>query len=130
ARRMPGVQIAAAQRVPLPRAAARGQVPGRCAPAQVTTRTGNHAGFGRIVFAWRVAADYAVQEGGNGIQLRFSGPGCAPPIDRLAPPRNVRAILADDGGAAVWIETAPGAGIRHFRLSDGRLVIDVLDAPG
>lgn len=127
---MPAAQIATVQRVPPPRAAARDQVSGRCTPAQVATRTGTHAGYGRIVFAWRVAADYALQEGENGIQLRFSGPGCTPPVDRLALPRNVRAILSDGGDAAVWIETAAGAGIRHFRLPDGRLVIDVLDTPG
>jgi serine/threonine-protein kinase len=129
ARRLPGTQIAAVQRMPPPRAAARDQAPGRCTPAQVATRTGNHAGFGRVVFAWRVAADYALREGESGIQLRFSGPGCAPQVDRLAVPRNVRAILPDDGDAAVWIETAPGTAVRHFRLPDGRLVIDVLDAP-
>ncbi|HEY4254341.1 MAG TPA: serine/threonine-protein kinase [Roseomonas sp.] len=132
----PGPATAARRPVPPPAAAVvapavsapgAAAAAGRCTPAQVTARSGSHPGFGRIVFQWRVAADYAASQDGTVLQLRFSGPGCLPPVDRLALPRNVLALQPEADGSALRIELAPGTRAEYYRLSAGRIVIDIRD---
>lgn len=98
-----------------------------CSAAQNTTRSGTHAGFGRIVFDWRDATDYEVQLTSGGLTVRFPGADCTPVVDRLPAPRNVNGIRPDDDSGGFRIETVPGARISHFRLR-GRVIIDVADA--
>ncbi len=96
----------------------------------VRIRTGEHAGYGRIVFDWPQLVDYQVTDAGGTVALRFAGPAR---IDLAAlqarVPRGVRLIgsTQEAGATVVRLAVPAGSSIRHFR--DGsNIVLDVLDA--
>ena len=91
----------------------------------VGVRTGNHPGYGRVVFDWPARTDYEAVATAEGLTIRFSGPG-RPRVDAVAVPRNVTGLAAD--GDTVRIAAREGARFRHFHHGP-KLVVDVLD-PG
>lgn len=97
----------------------------------VRIRTGEHPGYGRIVFDWPQLVDYQVTDAGGTITLRFAGPARIDLAGLQAgrAPNGVRLIgTTQEGGATVLRLGLPaGSSIRHFR--DGsNIVLDVLDA--
>ena len=99
------------------------------AAPHVTLRSGEHPGFGRLVFDLPPGVGAKLRRLGGRLTVRLSAPT---PIDRdQRRPRNVRAIALSPGRAELTV--AAGARIRHMQLGH-RLVIDVLDparvAPG
>ena len=94
-------------------------------PTGVTLRTGEHAGFGRVVFdlpSGVTAAD-PVREGDR---LRVHIAPAVSVADGARAPRNVRGIATKRGEADLTL--VPGARVRPLRMG-GKLVIDVLDPP-
>lgn len=117
--------IAALMAQPLP-AWAQSAGPAPAAPAPtVSVRTGDHAGFGRVVLDLLPGMRPGVATEGRTVTVRLesaAGPvGLAPPA-RM--PRNVVGLVARDG--AVELTLAPGARPRSYRMGD-RLVVDVAD---
>ena len=94
-------------------------VPAAVPPAPI--RTGNHPGFGRVVFDLPAGASWTLDRAGDRLTVRFSG---AAPVAGAQPPRNVRTLTAAAGAAELSL--APGAQVRPMRL-DNRLVLDLLD---
>ena len=84
-------------------------------------RTGDHPGFGRVVFDLPAGARWTLDRMGERLTVRFSG---AAPVAGAPPPRNVRALTAASGTAELSL--APGAQVRSMVLGN-RLVLDVLD---
>ncbi|MGC8470494.1 MAG: 3-hydroxyacyl-CoA dehydrogenase NAD-binding domain-containing protein, partial [Acetobacteraceae bacterium] len=93
------------------------------APARgaALVRTGNHRGFGRVVFVFAAPVSYTLRQAGGQVRLRFSLPAAIP---SAAGPRNVRAITGGTGRAVIAI--APRSTIRWMQLGD-RVIVDVLD---
>jgi hypothetical protein len=91
-------------------------------PPAIALRTGDHPGFGRVVFDLPVGVSAVAAQDGDRVTIRFDPAG----IVRAGAeaPRNVRGITFAAGQAEVVL--APGAQIRPMRM-DGKLVIDVLD---
>lgn len=106
-----GLAVPAAARAPRPSAT----------PAAVVLRTGNHRGYGRVVFAFPGAVAYRIRQVGDRVILRFSNPAAIP---SAAGPRNVRAIRGGPGRAEITI--APRSTIRWMQFGP-RVVVDVLD---
>ncbi len=91
-------------------------------PLPVALRSGDHPGFGRLVFDLPAGTSATTAAAAGGVVVHLPGP--AGPAPRA--PRNVRAItLARD---TVTLTLAPGAGWRTLHLP-GRLVIDLTDPP-
>ncbi len=92
------------------------------APPAVTIRTGDHDGFGRVVFDLPAGARAAVSMRDGALAVRLSGAsaGAAEP-----PPRNVSRI--DIRADEVVLTLRQGAGWREV-AADGKLVLDVLDS--
>jgi len=84
-------------------------------------RTGDHAGFGRVVFDLPVGAKWTLDRAGDRLTVRFSG---AEPVAGVRPPHNVRALTAASDTAELSL--APGTQVRSARLGN-RLVLDLLD---
>jgi hypothetical protein len=86
-------------------------------------RSGEHAGFGRLVFDLPRGAAATAEAQGGGVLIRATGAalGAVPPL-----PRNVAGLSV--AGNTVAVTLGPGATWRVLRLSD-RLVIDILDPP-
>lgn len=108
---------------------ARGEPASRPAPtpreaATIGLRTGDHPGFGRVVFDLPPGVKAAVmQEEGRAV-VRFT-PALA--VEQGArPPRNVRAIAVEPGAASLAL--APQAQLRRAHLGP-RLVLDIADPP-
>ncbi|MDB5415488.1 MAG: hypothetical protein JWR10_3823 [Rubritepida sp.] len=92
---------------------------------RIGVRTGDHPGFGRIVFDWAAAPRYQVEQQGERVLLRFPN---ADAIDlagarRLA--RNLLAVGRVEGGIELTLR--PGTRIRHFR-NGPKVALDILDA--
>ncbi len=90
----------------------------------VTIRSGNHTGFGRLVFDFPSWVGWRMERHGDLVSLTFSRRlpfGADPPL-----PRNVRALTDTPGGAEVTVVT--GARLRRMRVG-ARLVLDILDPP-
>jgi hypothetical protein len=85
-------------------------------------RTGEHPGFGRLVFDVPPGTVARFSREGGQVSITFDAPIAVAAPD--APPRNVRAI--EGGAGRARFELAPGATVRQTKLGD-RLVIDVLD---
>lgn len=91
---------------------------------RIGVRTGDHPGFGRIVFDWTAAPQYRVEQQGDRVLLRFPNNDA---IDlggarRLA--RNLLAVNRADG--AIELTLRPGARIRHFR-NGPKVALDIMD---
>ncbi len=88
----------------------------------VMIRSGNHTGFGRLVFDFPSWVGWSMERHGDVVRLTFSRAlpfGADPPL-----PRNVRALTDTPGGAEVTV--VPGARLRRMRVG-ARLVLDVLN---
>jgi len=94
------------------------------AAPQVGVRTGNHPGYGRVVFDWPFQTSYQAEPSAEGLTIRFAEPGRIATGANLSMPRNVTAVVAEDG--TVRISARPGARFRHFHHGP-KLVVDVLD---
>ncbi len=99
---------------------------GAASAPSALVRTGNHPGFGRVVFELPPGASWTLDRSGDQLIVRFSG---ADLMAGASAPRNVRAltILA----SAAELSLVPGTQLRSARLGN-RLVLDLLDpaAPG
>ena len=91
----------------------------------VSVRSGDHAGFGRLVLDLPAGVSARTSSGDGRVVVMIEG-GMPGPIASLRRPRNVAALKAD--GDRVEITNVPGATVRMSRLSS-RLVIDFWDAP-
>ena len=87
-------------------------------------RTGDHPGYGRVVFDLPPGASWTLDRAGDRLTVRFSG---ADPLAGAKPPRNVRALTVAAGAAELSL--APGVQVRPGRLGN-RLLLDVLDPVG
>ncbi len=85
-------------------------------------RSGNHAGFGRLVLDLPAGTSATLAAAGEGRVIVEAEGAAFGPAPR--PPRNLRGIESADGRMTLLL--APGAGWRSLRLP-GRLVIDLLD---
>jgi hypothetical protein len=89
----------------------------------VTLRSGDHPGYGRLVFDLPQGATARTVPAPDGVTVAAAGAAFGP-VPRL--PRNLRAL--DLGGGQATLHLVPGAGWRALRLP-GRVVIDLLDPP-
>ena len=90
--------------------------------AAVVVRTGDHPGFGRVVFTLPKGGSYESTTEGDRLLLVFKGIGT---VERPAAlPRNVVSMQTGQGTATMML--APGVRVRPVRMGD-RLVIDALD---
>jgi tetratricopeptide (TPR) repeat protein len=92
--------------------------------SRTTVRSGNHPGFGRVVIDTNGKTVYHLGQDGDHAVVHFAADVVLgnPP----SPPRNVIAITTD--GPTADLTLAHGAKV-HPALLDGRVVIDILDAP-
>lgn len=98
-----------------------------CDPHRVATRTGNHPGFGRVVFDWAAPMRFDLQQTEAGGLLRFPEAGCLPSVHGLVLPRNIRSLRPDEEESGLLVGITPGARLRVYRMDGNRVVIDVLD---
>ncbi|MFQ5957913.1 MAG: hypothetical protein ACE5LF_00945 [Alphaproteobacteria bacterium] len=101
------------------------------APPRVDVRVGDHSGYSRIVFDWRLPVDYKVTHEDGRATIRFDRRAT---IDLAAlnatPLRRIRAGESEIAGGRtmVALAVASPARLRHFR-SGTSVVLDVLAAP-
>ncbi len=100
------------------------------AQAAVSVRGGDHPGFSRIVFDFDRPPHYAAAIEGDRLEIRFDGSFAfdlaslkADPPQRISHP----AIDGDGTETVVSFTVRPGL-LRHF-TTDGKLVVDLVDAP-
>ncbi len=100
------------------------------AHAAVSVRGGDHPGFSRIVFDFDRPPHYEAVIEGDRLTVRFDGSYAfdiaslkADPLQRIGAP----AIAGDGTETIVAFTVGPGL-LRHF-TSDGKVVIDLVDAP-
>ncbi|WP_456305761.1 hypothetical protein, partial [Falsiroseomonas oryziterrae] len=94
------------------------------AEARMGVRVGDHPTHGRVVFDAPSGTSYRVEAEEGRVRLSFGG-GATPDLAAVRrPPRNVLAIEAAPGSAAILVP--PGTRLRHMRLGD-RIVVDLLD---
>jgi hypothetical protein len=103
------------------RAAPVAPVAATAAVPSASIRSGNHPGFGRVVFDLPAGARWTLLRVGERLTVRFSG---ADPVAGVPPPRNVRALTAAPGAAELSL--VPGTRVRSTRMGS-RLVLDLLD---
>lgn len=96
------------------------------AAERVGVRTGNHPGFGRIVFDWRAPPAYQVEISPGRVLLRFPNPGRIDLPGRDSLPRNIIGVSRSDGG--IELRIPEGSRVRHFR-NGPRVAVDVMDPP-
>ncbi|MBR0680617.1 hypothetical protein GXW74_08970 [Roseomonas eburnea] len=108
--------------VALPSARAGEQPAAVATGPQVGVRTGNHPGYGRVVFDWPARISYEAEVTGGELVIRFAESGriAAPAMA----PRNVLGVVSD--GGTVRIAAREGARFRHFHHGP-KLVVDILD---
>ena len=94
------------------------------ATTAVTIRSGNHPGFGRVVFDASPHVRYRVVRDGDRVTVLFSDDVTLKGNPGL--PHNVAALNADR--TQVTLTLAPGSTFRDARLGD-HVVIDVFDPP-
>lgn len=93
----------------------------------IGVRTGEHEQYSRVVFDWSRTIDYAVDQQGNKVVVKFGAPGRidAAALSRSLP-KNISAVSAAGGGnLSVTLNVADGVRLRHFR-SGPKIVVDVL----
>ncbi|MGE4046848.1 MAG: hypothetical protein AB7F35_18445 [Acetobacteraceae bacterium] len=93
-------------------------------PPAIPVRSGNHPGFGRVVFDTPPRTRYTLTRDGDRINIRFPAEINLGPPPR--PPRNVSRLKS--AGAQAEFNVPPGATLREMRVND-LIVIDVLDPP-
>jgi hypothetical protein len=98
----------------------------RSAPANVVVRSGNHPGFGRLVFDLPNRTDVVVEQNGETITLHFGEAELAKAVG-VSLPRNVREINANTHD--VTFSIAAGSHL-HSSQTSTQLVIDILDPKG
>jgi len=91
---------------------------------RVGVRTGDHPGFGRIVFDWTAAPRYQVEQQGDRVLLRFPSHDAIDLGGARRLPRNLLAVHRADG--AIELTLRPGSRIRHFR-NGPKVALDVMD---
>jgi hypothetical protein len=96
--------------------------PAMAADPTVTLRTGEHHGFGRLVFEAPAGVTEELVREGDRLVVRFSTNAAVDSAGHA--PHNVSGITTSPGQAELSL--SPGATIRRMRIG-GRLVIDVLD---
>lgn len=97
--------------------------------ATLTVRTGDHTGFGRLVFDWTRSVDYNVDKDGNRLTIRFNQPAkldYAALNKRLPKAVQLAEPASDDSGTTLVLTLANDARLRHFRSGTG-IVVDLLD---
>ncbi len=90
--------------------------------AAVAVRTGNHPGFGRIVFESTEVPRYDIVRDGDHVVVHLPNAAAIAPAAPL--PRNVEHLGVVPGGAEMTV--AAGAHLRSSRIGR-RVVIDILD---
>ncbi len=85
-------------------------------------RSGEHPGFGRVVFDLPGGTTAAVEQRDGAVLVRFSPVGTVTAGAR--PPRNVRSIALEAGLARLAI--VPGSQLRQMQIGT-RLVLDIVD---
>lgn len=101
------------------------------APSLVV-RSGEHPGFGRLVFDWTRNVEYTVVQDGKRVTVRFDQPAkidYAGLAEHLPKPITAVEPAAAEGGAGLQLSLASEARLRHFR-SGTRVVLDILDPIG
>lgn len=91
---------------------------------RIGVRTGDHPGFGRIVFDWTTPPRYQVEQQGDRVLLRFPAAETIDLAGARRLPRNLLGVARNDG--VVELRLRPGARIRHFR-NGPKVALDVLD---
>ncbi len=92
----------------------------------LSVRTGDHAGFGRVVIDLAPGVRHTLAARESGATLKFTtAHGQVVLTSRARVPRNVKALVAHD--AVLDLTFAPGARLRSYRLGE-RLVLDIADA--
>jgi len=91
-------------------------------------RTGDHPGFGRLVFDWPRNVDYDIAQDGDKLNVKFAAPARID-VAALTPklPKTVLSLAtqSSDAGLAVAMTVPEGARLRHFRNGPS-IVVDVL----
>jgi len=94
----------------------------------LAVRTGDHPGFGRMVFDWPRTVDYDIAQDGDKLSVTFKAPARID-ADALSSklPKTVLTLAAEtnDSALQVAMTTPPGARLRHFRNGPS-VVVDVL----
>ena len=102
------------------------------APPTVSTRIGQHDGYGRVVFDWGREVTYTATRDGGRVVVSFGAEQAvnlgAFDRDRLQQVVDARTFAAG-GRTVVELDVPEGARLRHFR-SGNSIVIDVLDPQG
>ncbi len=92
--------------------------------ARTAIRSGDHPGFGRIVLDTNGRPRYHIRQDGDHVVLRLPGDAALGTVP--SPPRNVTAIKTD--GGKLELVLSHGARL-HPVQANGRIVLDILDAP-
>ncbi|TCH97171.1 hypothetical protein EJV46_17830 [Roseococcus sp. SYP-B2431] len=94
---------------------------------RIGVRTGDHPGFGRIVFDWTAAPRYRMEQEGDRVLLRFPDNDAIDLTGARRLPRNLLAVNRTAG--AIELTLRPGARIRHFR-NGPKVAFDIMDPSG
>ncbi|WP_424813843.1 hypothetical protein [Roseococcus sp. YIM B11640] len=94
------------------------------AQERVGVRTGDHPGFGRIVFDWTAPPRYEAQQQGERVLLRFPRAEAVDLAGARRLPRNVIAVNRAEGGLELVLR--PGTRMRHFR-NGPKVALDLMD---
>ncbi|MDO9709355.1 hypothetical protein [Paracraurococcus lichenis] len=105
-------------------AAALALPPAAALAERVTVRSGDHPGFGRLVFDWPALPAWSLQQQGDGVLLRVPAGTTLQPPARL--PRNLLSLAEEPEGIRLVLR--PGASAKAYRLG-ARVVVDVADPP-
>jgi len=93
--------------------------------ATAGVRSGDHAGFGRVVLDLGPGMRPSVTSRDQTVTVRVEGPdGPVVPAADARPPRNVQTLAVRDGRLELTL--APGARLRSYRMGQ-RLVLDIAD---
>ncbi len=125
--RTPALLFALAMLLPATPACAQAEAQAEIRPAaqaRANVRVGNHRGYGRIVFNWRVPPVYTLEQDGDEVVLRFPTGAVIDLTGARRLPRNMVTVTAEPEG--IRIVMRPGAQVQHFRVG-ASVVIDALD---
>lgn len=92
--------------------------------ARASVRVGNHPGYGRIVFNWRVPPVYTLEQDGDEVLLRFPAGAAINLTGARRLPRNMVTVTAEPEGIRIILQ--PGAQVQHFRVG-ASVVVDAQD---